>query len=152
MRDAPNEQHIFYSTFFWILSWESREVFVVCLFLYKRQAGGGRYIDGVNDYSVENRDKWEEDSNLHGLLLTIIKNKALNYLAHLQVRLRAEEEINSHSQRELDLRTLHWKPANRMRSLIRKYSISYRKHWNVCRTKAGRFLYWAVIKILRTKR
>ena len=52
----------------------------------------------------ENRDKWEEDSNLHGLLLTIIKNKALNYLAHLQVRLRAEEEINSHSQRELDLR------------------------------------------------
>ena len=42
----------------------------------------------------ENRDKWEEDSNLHGLLLTIIKNKALNYLAHLQVRLRAEEEIN----------------------------------------------------------
>ena len=47
----------------------------------------------------ENRDKWEEDSNLHGLLLTII-----NYLAHLQVRLRAEEEINSHSQRELDLR------------------------------------------------
>ena len=46
----------------------------------------------------ENRDKWEEDSNLHGLLLTIIKNKALNYLAHLQVRLRAEEEINSHSQ------------------------------------------------------
>ena len=50
----------------------------------------------------ENRDKWEEDSNLHGLLLTIIKNKALNYLAHLQVRLRAEEEINSHSQRELD--------------------------------------------------
>lgn len=52
----------------------------------------------------ENRDKWEEDSNLYGLLLTIIKNKALNYLAHLQVRLRAEEEINSHSQRELDLR------------------------------------------------
>ena len=40
----------------------------------------------------ENRDKWEEDSNLHGLLLTIIKNKALNYLAHLQVRLRAEKD------------------------------------------------------------
>lgn len=52
----------------------------------------------------ENRDKWEKDSNLHGLLLTIIKNKALNYLAHEQVRLRAEEEINNHKQRELDLR------------------------------------------------
>ena len=52
----------------------------------------------------ENRDKWEEDSNLHALLLTIIKNKALNYLAHIQVRLRAEEEITTHRQRELDLR------------------------------------------------
>lgn len=52
----------------------------------------------------ENRDKWEEESNLQALLLTIIKHKALNYLAHVQVRLRAEEEINSHSQRELDLR------------------------------------------------
>lgn len=52
----------------------------------------------------ENRDKWEEDSNLHALLLTIIKNKALNYLAHVQVRLRAEEEITTHRQRELVLR------------------------------------------------
>lgn len=52
----------------------------------------------------ENRDKWEKDSNMNALLLTIIKNKALNYLAHMQVRLRAEEEINSHRQRELDLR------------------------------------------------
>ena len=52
----------------------------------------------------ENRDKWQEGSNLHGLLLTIIKNKALNYLAHEQVRLRAEENITSHKQRELELR------------------------------------------------
>ena len=52
----------------------------------------------------ENRDKWEKDSNMNALLLTIIKNKALNYLAHIQVRLRAEEEINIHRQRELDLR------------------------------------------------
>ncbi|MDR3119307.1 MAG: RNA polymerase sigma-70 factor [Mediterranea sp.] len=52
----------------------------------------------------ENRDKWRESSSLHGLLLTIIKNKALNLLAHEQVRLRAEENINSHGQRELELR------------------------------------------------
>ena len=52
----------------------------------------------------ENREKWEVDSNMHALLLTIIKNKCLNYLAHVQVRLRAEEEINTHRQRELDLR------------------------------------------------
>lgn len=52
----------------------------------------------------ENRDKWDQDSNMNALLLTIIKNKALNYLAHAQVRLRAEEEINVHRQRELELR------------------------------------------------
>lgn len=52
----------------------------------------------------ENRDKWEENSNLHALLLTIIKNKALNFLAHEQVRIRAEEELNTHRQRELNLR------------------------------------------------
>ena len=52
----------------------------------------------------ENRDKWENDSNLQALLLTIIRNRALNYLAHEQVRLRAEDDINTHRQRELDLR------------------------------------------------
>lgn len=52
----------------------------------------------------ENRHKWENDSNISALLLTIIKNKALNYLAHEQVRMRAEDEINLHLQRELNLR------------------------------------------------
>lgn len=52
----------------------------------------------------ENREKWQENSNLHAVLLTIIKNKTLNYLAHQQVRLRAEEKINNHEQRELNLR------------------------------------------------
>lgn len=52
----------------------------------------------------ENRDRWEQDSNLHALLLTIIKNKSLNILEHKQIRMRAEEDINSHKQRELDLR------------------------------------------------
>ena len=52
----------------------------------------------------ENREKWEEGSNMHALLLTIIKNKSLNYLAHEQVRIRAEETMNEHRARELDLR------------------------------------------------
>ena len=52
----------------------------------------------------ENRDKWENDSNLQALLLTIIKNRALNYLAHEQVRLRAEDDINTRRQIELNLR------------------------------------------------
>lgn len=52
----------------------------------------------------ENRERWEEGSNLHALLLTIIKNKSLNLLEHKQIRLRAEEDIDSHSRRELNLR------------------------------------------------
>ncbi len=52
----------------------------------------------------ENRERWEQNSNLHALLLTIIKNKSLNILEHRQIRMRAEEDINSHGQRELDLR------------------------------------------------
>lgn len=52
----------------------------------------------------ENRNKFAENSNIPALLLTIIKNKALNYLAHEQIRLRAKEYMNSHEQRELDLR------------------------------------------------
>jgi RNA polymerase sigma-70 factor (ECF subfamily) len=52
----------------------------------------------------QGRDKWEEPIKLHGLLLTILKNKALNHLAHEQVRLRAKENINMHEQRELELR------------------------------------------------
>lgn len=52
----------------------------------------------------EHRERWEEGSNLHALMLTIIKNRALNHLEHQQIRLRAEEDINSHNQRELDLR------------------------------------------------
>lgn len=53
---------------------------------------------------LENKERWAKDSNWHGLLLTIIKNKALNFLAREQTRLRAEEEINNHKQRELNLR------------------------------------------------
>lgn len=52
----------------------------------------------------ENRDKWQEGSNIKALLLTIIKNKALNHLAHLQVRMRVEADINDFKQQELDLR------------------------------------------------
>ncbi len=52
----------------------------------------------------ENRDKWEEKTNLKALLLTIIKNRALNHLEHRQVRMRAEEAINTHGMRELNLR------------------------------------------------
>ena len=52
----------------------------------------------------ENRDKWEEGSNPRSILLTIIRNKALNHLAREQVRMRVEGDLTEHSQRELNLR------------------------------------------------
>ena len=52
----------------------------------------------------ENRDKWQAGSNLKALLLTIIKNKALNHLEHRQVRMRVEGDITDHRMKELNLR------------------------------------------------
>lgn len=52
----------------------------------------------------ECRDSWDENKGLHALLLTIIKNRALNHLERVQTRLRVEEDLNSHQQRELNLR------------------------------------------------
>lgn len=84
---------------------ENQEKFLSFAHSYTRNRAAAEDILMESMVSLwENRDKWEKDSNLHGLLLTIIKNKALNYLEHEQVRLRAEEAINAHKQRELDLR------------------------------------------------
>ena len=60
----------------------------------------------------ECRDRWDSENTLHALLLTIIKNKALNHLEHEQIRLRAEETLNTHGQRELDLRIASLKECN----------------------------------------
>lgn len=84
---------------------ENQEKFLSFAHSYTRDRAAAEDILMESMVSLwENRDKWEKDSNLHGLLLTIVKNKALNYLEHEQVRLRAEEAINAHKQRELDLR------------------------------------------------
>lgn len=91
----------FFSKFFQ----ENQEKFLSFAYSYIRDRAEAEDILMESMITLwENRDKWERDSNPHALLLTIIKNKALNYLAHIQVRIRAEEEINSHKQRELDLR------------------------------------------------
>ncbi|MCD8092850.1 MAG: RNA polymerase sigma-70 factor [Bacteroides sp.] len=84
---------------------ENQEKFLAFAYSYLRDKAEA---EGVLMESMivlwENRDRWEENSNLHALLLTIIKNKSLNLLEHKQVRLRAEEDINSHNLRELNLR------------------------------------------------
>ena len=67
----------------------------------------------------------KKNSNLHALLLTIIKNKALHVLEHKQVCLRAEETISSHNLRELDLRISTLKACGTGPDIpTRKYSIS----------------------------
>lgn len=84
---------------------ENREKFLTFAYSYLRDRAEAEDVLMESMIALwENRERWEEGSNLHALLLTIIKNKALNLLEHKQIRLRAEEDIDSHSRRELDLR------------------------------------------------
>ncbi|OJV39217.1 MAG: RNA polymerase subunit sigma-70 [Bacteroidia bacterium 43-41] len=46
----------------------------------------------------ENREDLLPDTKAQAYILTIIKNKCLNYLQHIQVRQRAEKEINDHAE------------------------------------------------------
>lgn len=95
-RDATN-----FSRFFQ----ENQEKFLSFAFSYIRNKADAEDILMESMITLwEHRDRWDENTNIHGLLLTIIKNKSLNYLSHLQVRYRAEENINEHTQRELNLR------------------------------------------------
>ena len=41
----------------------------------------------------EHRNELQEDTNISALLLTAIKNRSLNHLQHLEVRMRAEQHI-----------------------------------------------------------
>lgn len=55
-------------------------------------------------YYWENRHMLDTDSNVPAYILTIIKNKCLNYLQHLQVREEANEEIKNQADWELNTR------------------------------------------------
>ena len=84
---------------------ENQEKFLTFAYSYLRNKAEAEDVLMESMISLwEHRERWEEGSNLKALMLTIIKNKALNLLEHKQIRLRAEEDINSHSQRELNLR------------------------------------------------
>lgn len=52
----------------------------------------------------ERRNELQEDSDISALLLTAIKNRSLNYLQHLEVRMRAEQQIEDGRRKELALR------------------------------------------------
>ena len=75
---------------------ENQEKFLAFAYSYLRDKAEAEDVVMESMIALwENRDRWEENSNLHALLLTIIKNKALHVLEHKQVRLRAEETISS---------------------------------------------------------
>ena len=77
---------------------ENQEKFLAFAYSYLRDKAE------AEDVVMESMIALWENRDLHALLLTIIKNKALHVLEHKQVRLRAEETISSHNLRELDLR------------------------------------------------
>lgn len=55
-------------------------------------------------YYWENRHTLEANSNVPAYILTIIKNKCLNHLQHMQVREDANEQIRNHAAWELNTR------------------------------------------------
>ena len=60
---------------------ENQEKFLAFAYSYTRSWAEAEDILMESMISLwECRDRWEEDKGLHSLLLTIIKNKALNYL------------------------------------------------------------------------
>ena len=70
-----------------------------------------RDMDVAEDFTIEalmyyweNRHSLEANSNIPAYILTIIKNKCLNYLQHLQVREEANEQIKNHADWELNTR------------------------------------------------
>ena len=50
----------------------------------------------------EKKETLSEDTNSPGYILTIIKNKCLNYLQHKNIKLKAAQEISEHAQWILD--------------------------------------------------
>ncbi len=46
----------------------------------------------------ENRKNLSPDSNPPAYILSVVKNRCLNHLQHLQVRQRVEKEINDHAE------------------------------------------------------
>lgn len=52
----------------------------------------------------ETREKLTSDTNVAAYLLTIVKNKALNHLNQVKIKAKAEESIQNHFLRELELR------------------------------------------------
>ena len=77
----------------------------------------------------EHRNELQEDTNISALLLTAIKNRSLNHLQHLEVRMRAEQHIG-------DMRRVS--PIN---CFVMRCKLWCRKPLVNCLLQAGRCLF-----------
>lgn len=84
---------------------ERKEQFISFAYSYTRdkQVSEDLFMDATIAL-WENRDHWEKESRLPALLLTILKRRCLNYLAHEQKKHEIGQDITDHYQRELNLR------------------------------------------------
>ncbi|MDR1091042.1 MAG: RNA polymerase sigma-70 factor [Prevotella sp.] len=55
-------------------------------------------------YFWENKHKLPEDTNIPAYVLTIVKNKCLSYLRHLQIQEQVISKIHSDAQWEMEIR------------------------------------------------
>ncbi len=93
------------STTFTKLFQDNQQRFILFAYSYIKDKDEAEDIVMESMYALwESRDKWDGDANIKAILLTIIKNKALNYLSRQQTRLRIEDELTDFKQRELNLR------------------------------------------------
>jgi RNA polymerase sigma-70 factor (ECF subfamily) len=60
----------------------------------------------------ERRDSLDTNLNVPAYILTIIKNKSLNYLEHIQVRKATAEKIRNHAEWELHTRIITLEACN----------------------------------------
>ncbi len=83
-----------------------KEPFIMFANSYIRDAAAAEdiYIDAMMQY-WEKRHDLPSDTNIPAYILTSVKNRALNYLRHSHVKTEVEEQLFSHSVRELDFRT-----------------------------------------------
>lgn len=82
-----------------------KDQYVAFAFSYLRDhdAAADLFMDAISQL-WQGRNDYEEDSNVDALLLTIVKNKSLDYLRHQQKRMSVEQKIKSSAMADLQLR------------------------------------------------
>lgn len=82
-----------------------RESFILFANSYIRDmiAAEDIYVEAMMNY-WEKRSNLPPETNIPAYILMSVKNKALNYLRHLNIKAEAEEHFINHSLRELNFR------------------------------------------------